>query len=394
MHEIYIKTQFLKKDEMIEKKQYEGQLLVLTVAKKTARTYRRVAQFKVTANPISQLQIPDAINKYQFTPKAKRQLIETNEILQSWLNEGWIVREIRYNPDGISVSEENYRMGPAYLKAIEQQKIQLDENREAQMKLLHEKAEQLNLPPVLHEAINWTSLPEKWSHKKKMKYIEFCLAFYELSEQKDLFDYKEIGANLFDKIGGSKYFDTEREVFLEQLEQSGIDASVYGLVSIGKIVPIYFTGNVRNDYSSYSLGTVHATTDNAVMISPFSTTNTNLWLVENRAILTRMAVETAFLQQTNSCIVCLDGQIRSAHKAFIEQLLNSNIQQTIIWADTDAAGITIAKHAAEIVGKSFKIVGRHFELYDSVAKYASAHEQQAHEQEQQLGGVAEWKRWV
>lgn len=105
---------------------------------------------------------------------------------------------------------------------------------------------------------------------------------------------------------------------------------------------------------------MHATTDSAVLTSPFTTTNTTLWLVENRAILTRIAVETEFLRQTNSCIVCLDGQIRSAHKQFIEQLLQSAIKQTIIWTDTDSAGITIAKYAAELVKGTVKLSA----LYD------------------------------
>lgn len=50
-------------------------------------------------------------------------------------------------------------------------------------------------------------------NEKRMKYIEFCLAFYALSLQKELFDFKEIGATLHDKIGGSKVFDQQREVF-------------------------------------------------------------------------------------------------------------------------------------------------------------------------------------
>ena len=394
MFEGFIKTHFLKKDEVIEKIKQDGSLLIMIVVKKTARTYRKVAQFKITGNAITASEIPKQLSKYNFTPKAKRKINESNDIIQQWLSEGWIVKEIRYNPDGISVSEEHYRIGPKYLEALQQKQKQLKENHNAQMQQLLEKAEQLKLPEAFQNAIIWDKLPEKWSNKKRMKYIEFCLTLYKLSQQKDLFDFKEIGATLNDTIGGSKYFDADREVFLAQLEQSGIDASLYGLVSIGKIVPIYFTGNVKNEFSNYSIGTVHATTDNAVLLSPFSTTNTTLWLVENRAILTRMAVETEFLQTTNSCVICLDGQIRSAHRLFIEQLLVSNIKQTIIWTDTDTAGVTIAKHAAEIVNGPFKIAGRNYKIYHSVESFANAHEQEAHEQEQQLGGVTQWMKWV
>lgn len=394
MPEQFIQHHFLKKGEVLDKIEQDGELLVLHIMKKTARTYRKVAQFKITAQAINGNEIPEKLYKYHFTLKVKRKIDESNEQIQRWLQQGWIVREIRFNSDGISVSEEHYRIGPAYVKSLERKQLQLEERHNTQMQQLLEKAQQLKLPDIFQQAIDWDKLPEKWTNKKRMKYIEFCLALYELSQQKELFDFKEIGANLHDTIGGSKYFDAEREVFLTQLEHSGIDASFYGLVSIGKIVPIYFTGNVRNDFSTYSIGAVHATTDNAVLLSPFVTTNTTLWLVENRAILTRMAVETAFLQQTNSCVICLDGQIRSAHRLFIEQLLQSNIKQTIIWTDTDAAGVTIAKHAAKLVNGPFKIVGRDFELYQVVDSYAHAHEQNVHEQEQQLGGVAEWMKWV
>lgn len=390
----FIQKHFLKKDEVIDKIQYDGTLLIIHVMKKTARTYRKVAQFKITGQAILENEIPEKLYKYHFTLNVKRKINESNEQIQRWLQDGWIVREIRFNPDGISISEEHYRIGPTYVEALKQKQLQGEERHNAQMQTLFEKAQQLKLPEIFQAAIDWDKLPAKWMNKKRMKYIEFCLALYELSQQKDLFDFKEIGANLYDTIGGSKYFDADREVFLAQLEQSGIDASFYGLVSIGKVVPIFFTGDVRNEFSTYVNGSVHATTDNAVLLSPFVTTNTTLWLVENRAILTRMAVETAFLKQTNSCVVCLDGQIRSAHRLFIEQLLRSNIKQTIIWTDTDVAGVTIAKYAVELVNGPVKIVGRDFELYHSVDRYANAHEQNEHEQEQQLGGVTEWMKWV
>lgn len=374
MNEAFIQAYFLKKDETIERVEQQEQLFVATIVKKTKRTFRKVAHLKLTMNTEFTSPLPKKLASYKFTPNAKRKLLETNETIQQWLQQGWIVHEIRYHIDGISVKEDYFRIGPAYIEA-------------------QQKSEQLALPELFQKAIEWNMLPEQWTMKKRMKYIEFCLAFYALSLQKELFDFKEIGAALHDTIGGSKVFDQEREAFLAQLEQRGIDPTLYGLVSIGKIVPIYFTGNVHNSVATYSIGAVHGTTDNAVLTSPFTTTNTTLWLVENRAILTRLAVETEFLRQTNSCIVCLDGQIRSAHKQFIEQLLQSAIKQTSIWTDTDSAGITIAKYAAALVKGTVKIVGGDYELYHSIESFtAQVHE--AHEQEQQLGGVEQWIKWM
>lgn len=393
MHEAFIQAYFLKKDETIERVEQQEQLFVATIVKKTARTFRKVAYLKITMNTEFTSPLPKKLASYKFTPNAKRTLYETNDTIQQWLQQGWIVREIRYHTDGISVKDDYYRIGPAYIEAQQKFEQQQFAKQQQQMQALKQKAEKLALPELFQQAIEWNMLPEQWPMKKRMKYIEFCLAFYTLSLQKELFDFKEIGAALHDTIGGSKVFDQEREVFLAQLEQSGIDPMLYGLVSIGKIVPIYFTGDVQNNVATYAIGAVHATTDSAVLTSPFTTTNTTLWLVENRAILTRIAVETKFLRQTNSCIVCLDGQIRSAHKQFIEQLLQSAIKQTIIWTDTDSAGITIAKYAAELVKGTVKIVGRDYELYHSIESFI-AQVQEAHEQEQQLGGVEQWIKWM
>ena len=393
MHQQFIAHYFLKKGETIEKMEQQDGLYVITAVRKTSRTYRKVAQYKITMETEFSHTLPQKLLTYKLTPNSKRILSEHNDELQYWLQSGFVVREIRYHQDGISVKEVHYRIGPAYIRA---QQLLLQQHlgqEKQQMEAMHQRALQLQLTLPFQQAISWQALPEKWSVKKRMKFTEFCLAFYALSQQKDLFDFKEIGATLHNTIGGSKYFDAEREEFLVQLEQSGVDPTLYGLVSMGKIVPIYFTGNLFNELATYTFGAVHATTDNSVLKSPFKTTNTTLWLVENRAILTRMAIETEFLQQSNSCVVCLDGQIRSAHKQFIEQLQRSAVKQTIIWTDTDPAGITIAKNAAALISGNVKIIGRDFELYHSIESYM-ANTQEAHEQEQQLGGVTQWMKWI
>ena len=70
-----------------------------------------------------------------------------------------------------------------------------------------------------------------------------------------------------------------------------------------------------------------------------------------------------------------------------------NIEQTIIWTDTDKAGRVIAKHAAAIARGQIKIIGRDFAVYQSIEEYEQL-EHESHEQEQQLGGVAEWSKWI
>ncbi|MEB7772433.1 DUF2399 domain-containing protein [Kurthia gibsonii] len=395
MQRAFLEATFLKKGETIERVEEIDGLFVFHIIKHTARRYLRVAQFKIAKKIVGQLEIPKEIRALKFTPKAKRNLDVFNiENIYEWLQAGWIVQETRYNADGMTVASVDYRMGPAYEQALQYKQQQTLEVEQEHIKQLEAKSKQLNLPIIFKQAMVDEQLPLNWSFSKRLRYKEFCLALYALYEKKGLYDFKEIGASLYDRIGGSKYFDVHREEFLGQLAFSGIDVSLYGLVSTGKIVSIHFTGDVEHPYAKYTIGAVHATTDNAVYVAPFSTTNTTLWLVENRAILTRMAVEVEFLKQTNSCVVCLDGQIRSAHRAFIEQLEQTKIKQTIIWTDTDVAGITIAKHAAEIIDGPVKWIGRDFEVYDVFQLFEQAHVGRAHEQEQQLGGVEQWMKWI
>ncbi|MFP7359110.1 DUF2399 domain-containing protein [Kurthia gibsonii] len=394
MQRSFIEKRLLKKGETIERIEEDAGLLNVVVVRKTARTYRKVVQFKLTKQLTDDRTIPKALKEFNFTPKAKRSIPDETKQLQQWLLDGWIVREIRLNQDGLSFDEVYYRMGPVYYEALQLKKDSTEQHFYQQMEALKVKAEQLELPSVFKRAIEAELMPTQWSESRRLKYVEFCLAFYAIYKAKGLFDFKEIGASLYDEIGGSKYFDAEGTIFLEQLTSMGVDPTLYGLVSNGRIVTIRFTGNIKNDYAQYRIGAIHATTDNSVLKAPYSTEHTTLWLVENRAILTRMAVEIDFLQQTNSCIVCLDGQIRSAHRLFIEQLLKSNIKQTIIWTDTDAAGITIVKHTAALVDGPIKIVGRDFQIYSDLAQYEEVHKGKAHEQEHQLGGVEQWMKWV
>lgn len=391
----FIHQAVLKAGEKIDKVEDHGNIQTLTVVKQSARIYKKVSQIKVTKQPPYETGIPQELMKYKFSPKAKRQLDEPFETIHNWLQAGWVIREIRYHVDGISVKDDAYRMGPTYAYALEQGKSKEQRQYELQLEQLSRQANSIQMPQQFQSALSIETMPTHWSQAKKFKFMQFCIAFYQLVQQKDLFDFKEIGATYEDRIGGSKMFDQEREEFLAHLAQLGIDAASYGLVSTGKIVPIYFTGHAQSELVTYQLGAVHATTENAVLQTTFTTVNTTLWLVENRAILTRMATESVFLRESNSFVLCLDGQIRSAHKQFIKQLLGSSIQQVLIWTDYDEAGLTIAKKAVQLLPCPYKIIGRNSQMFADIVSYEQwlQHENH-HEQEQQLGGVEEWKEWM
>lgn len=385
----------LRAGEKIEKVEYQGPIQTVTIVRRSARIYKKVAQIKVAKQPIWKTTIPQELVKYKFSPKVNRLLNEPFETVQDWLQEGWIIREIRYHVDGISIKDDVYRMGPTYLFALKYRKSKEQQQYELQLEQLRKQADDLQMSPLFLHALSAEAMPRYWSRVKQLKFMQFCIAMYQLAQQKDLFDFKEIGATYEDRIGGSKMFDQEREEFLAHLAQLGIDAPSYGLVSSGKIVPIYFTGHAQSELASYHPGAVHATTDNTVLQTTFTTSNTTLWLVENRAILTRMATESEFLRASHSFVLCLDGQIRSAHKQFIKQLLKSSIQQVLIWTDYDEAGLTIAKKAIQLLPCPFKIIGRDSQIFTDIETYEQwlQHENR-HEQEQQLGGVAEWKMWM
>ncbi|MGE7113134.1 DUF2399 domain-containing protein [Lysinibacillus sp. NPDC047702] len=391
----FIHQVVLKAGEKIDKVEDQGSIQTLTVVKQSARIYKKVSQIKVTKQPSYEIDIPQELMKYKFSPKAKRQLDEPFETIHNWLQAGWVIREICYHVDGISVKDDVYRMGPNYIYALEQCKNKEQQQYELQLEQLWRQAEVLQMTKQFRSALSIELLPSQWSRVKQFKFMQFCIAFYQLTQQKDLFDFKEIGATYEDRIGGSKMFDQEREEFLAHLAQLGIDAPSYGLVSSGKIVPIYFAGHAQSEIATYQLGAVHATTDNAILQTTYTTASTTLWLVENRAILTRMATESAFLRESQSFVLCLDGQIRSAHKQFIKQLLNSSIQQVLIWTDYDGAGLTIAKNAINLLTCSYKIIGRNSQIFTDIVSYEQwLQHENLHEQEQQLGGVKEWKMWI
>src|SRR5699024_130753 len=132
----------------------------------------------------------------------------------------------------------------------------------------------------------------------------------------------------------------------------------------------------------------------------FQTNAKILWLVENRGILTRMAFEKDFLIESNSLILGVDGQLRSGHERLIESLVPS-VEQVIMWTDVDEAGLTIANELTRIVDSSSfltKWVVPPLEIVtnwcDFEKRFKVAINKREEEQEQDIGGVIQWKKWI
>ena len=411
MMEQFLIAYFVKKGEHLEvpPKYITDAIKQYTVSKQTARTYRNVALLKV--GQLTKETPPQAVLHYKFTKNAKRKLTEDFATIQNWVATGWIVEEIVLAQDGRTAKAIHYRIGPSLDQFLTAQNEQQEQSlQDYAMRLqksaniqpvveLQQAVHQLNelLALSIEQLTQTTQLLSHWSIEKRLRFLHFSIGFLQLANTGDLFDFKEIGATLFDQIGGSKVFDREQKEFIAELERVfSLNSADFGLISLGKITPVFFAGELTGTYSHYRQGVIHALTDDAILKDTYKTQASIIWLVENRAVLTRMAKETAFLQQTNAFILCLDGQIRSAHKMLIQQLITT--QKIMIWTDYDFAGLTIAKHAAHLVNTSYKIIARNQQNFTNIEAYEKwllgGLETAEHEQEQQLGDVEQWMKWT
>lgn len=401
-------------------------LVDVTIIKKTARTYRKVAILTMSLDlHHDETQIPDAaLLKWTV---GKRANIKDEAKVFEWLSKGWIIKDLRLKKDGKTLDRVYYRMGYflyEYLKTQSNNEKQLQTTEFEGYKLAassilnglvvnsNERTTLLSsLIYQLSTSLNWTVedmeqcnlFPKNWNISKRMKFYEFVLAFISISSNKEVFDWKEIGAHYHGGIGGSKIFDNYKEEFINILEDwSGQSTALLGMISLGQITPLYFAGHVSGRWSSYQPGPVHALTDLSIAQDRYETTANTLWLVENRGVLTRLSAERSFLENTNSLIACVDGHLRSSHKMFIRQLLQtSQLSQVILWSDYDESGLLIAGEMAETLNGfplTLKWISHDMRVINTWIEYQKYMKELLQEtrmeQEQVLGGIEDWTRWI
>ncbi|HJV17768.1 MAG TPA: DUF2399 domain-containing protein [Bacillales bacterium] len=425
----YIRDYILKSGEELEWSQpnNDNSLHEVKIIKRSERTYRVLGLLilsTITFNTVERINDPK-LDALKFTPRKKVNLDDDDRETFRWLEEGWILKEVRFEKDEKTVRSSLYRMG-FRLYQNEQLKIQqkMDQMRheflqiknEIQTILSTESAffhlKELGLQNIMKimnqldqsELSSSAFFSPKWHLGKRLKYLQFVHAFCQLCLQKKEFDWKEIGAAYFQKIGGSKEFDSYKEEFIDQLEEwANVPAVELGLTSLGQITPIFFAGQLNGRYAAYDWGPVHALTNLSIANEKYQTKATTLWLVENRAILTRMAAAAHFLKETYSLIICVDGHLRSAHKNAITKILdNSGIDQVLIWCDYDPDGLQISKEIYSTVYKYNKLTLKLILPDQQVISYWPQYEENLMrflennkmEQEQMMGGVEQWKGWV
>ncbi|AOV06803.1 DUF2399 domain-containing protein [Sporosarcina ureilytica] len=369
----------------------------------TARTFKTLGnvfattQYEITPN--------DEVIKLNLQPNSRRNSLSLSESKkEESLEKGWLIQEVRFKKDGRTPLSTQYRMGPGlfiYYKLKAEEQVRADA---CLREMLHEeigkseKAYPTHFVKHLKQFMDEKSDNDSWGKERVRKFFHFLIAYLRLRRRQEHMEYKEIGATYYQKIGGSKEFDRYRDVFISRLEKwLGAPVQELGIISVGTIVPIYFSGHVLGKYSKYGVGTVHATTDIAVAEEDFCTDARIFWLVENRAVLTRMATEVPFLADTKSIILGVDGQIRGAHRKMIQQLCESgSIQKVMIWVDYDNAGDVIARDLVNLIGTiPFRIIGNKENLFTTYEAYVDWSQTVPHaEQEMTLGGEEQWRKWI
>lgn len=425
----FIQNYMLKKGEQLDFSLTDSPFIEVKIIKQTERTYRLTGLLTLSKNIDELKMVDEELIKLGLSPTKKLQLEDHDSKTIKWFEQGWIMKEIRFKKDGKTPDFQRYRMGfRLYNYQLEQSRAKeekLDEeftkwkdssrllvqnSPQFQSRSRHDGIQscQTMIDELLHYDISELNgspyFSTKWSTLKKLKYLHFLSAFLQICLQKEEFDWKEIGASYYKEIGGSKQFDSYKEEFIDQLENlTQCSVVLLGLISLGKITPLYFSGQITGHYSSYQFGPVHALTDLAILEEEYATNTTTIWLVENRAVLTRMAAEKNFIHDTNSLVVCVDGHVRSSHKRCIVQLLkNSRIQQIMIWSDYDLDGLQIAKELYITVSQYHQLQIKWITADSNVIRSWKEYEEYMQEllknknmeQEEMLGGTSKWKKWI
>lgn len=410
----------------------ENGIIHIPVIKRTARTRRTVARLMVGINTDLQGidKIPTKLTNSFKSPNTKKQVDLSDETYE-WIRFGWLIREIRLEKDERTVKTERYRMG--FILYQLSLKAEAEAEKESRNWILDwnkqwEVAKRSDVPSFeqdqradvvsllakhLDEIASETdrvlageaklikSIHPSWRLRKQVVFLHFLIALYQLACTEKHFDWKQIGATYYRIIGGSKQFDAYKKEFIEETENLlHRPIQLLGLASMGTITPLFFTGPMQGDYVDYSYGTVHATTDLAVFSETFNTKADVLWLVENRGVLTRMAYEEEFLRGTKSFVLGVDGQVRSAHRLLISQVVTC-VSQVIIWTDVDEAGYLIAEQLHKLTQDEHVLtkwivppltVVTEWETFAN--KYQQSIQMRKEEQEQEIGGVELWKKWI
>lgn len=112
----YIEDYILRSKEELElTSALQDQLLTqFNIIKRSARTYRVLGLLTVSTQQhhhVNDLPLDPALASLALTTNRKVELNEDEQETFNWLKEGWVIKEIRFEKDGKTVSKSHYRMG-------------------------------------------------------------------------------------------------------------------------------------------------------------------------------------------------------------------------------------------------------------------------------------------
>lgn len=209
----FLQAYILKKDEQLDLNNAKDKGMVdLPIVKRTERTYRVLGILTLSVHDFSLSDtIDENLQAYRFTPK-KRVLLDDQRIqVKEWIDDGWIMKEVRFKKDGKTVEAMHYRMGYRLYQHEENQKIKKQQAKEELWLDMETNIEQLSFDLSAFSSIRKEAMIHlnklalqmvqnrevflgKWTEDKQLRFLHFVVALLQISSQNRDFDWKEIGA--------------------------------------------------------------------------------------------------------------------------------------------------------------------------------------------------------
>lgn len=315
--------------------------------------------------------------------------LTVEEIIKLLVESGWLIRWVRLKADGLSPMHTRFYPGNKLTQTLDSvKKSTIDHARQwintltdklysintAGNHLLSENLEQRMIvenfknvtgslltkavqfldgislePPVLPNHERNAFNPENLTNLFGMT-LEFWAALaHAITVSPTGFDWKEIGAQYYQVIGGSKVFDRYRDKLVLITEKTfDISLSEIGLISHGSLYSIYLAGNLA--FSTLQTSGINALTNIQVEeMTTFAVPVSQIILTENRALLLKMYKSGWLNKRSDVLVFGVDGRLRKAHKKLLTLMTKTNSALKIFaWVDTDNAGIEIASALAEL----------------------------------------------
>jgi hypothetical protein len=176
-------------------------------------------------------------------------------------------------------------------------------------------------------------------HPRYETTLRFLARLGELPAGQSL-EWKELAAELFPEIGGSKQLQGW-QTFFEEITQAnlGLSLAECGILTEESLYHVLLAGSVCPGGGSPLPGRFPALSNiDIALTKQITTPATWLLLVENRAVL--LALGRQVYPARHNCLVCCtDGMVKHA---LVELMVKLGSRPTVLWVDWDVGGLRIA----------------------------------------------------